>query len=476
MSALSLAHHAQRSNVLKCYFRVIAITKGVVAAYLCLGLFTLLLAVSCSFERTPLLDYGAAGSSGADTSQGDSLHDPVSSNNENEDGESSENPDFAATDGSASNNQEEGGRTVRDSSIRDTSLNDSRIMSDASDTSVIPPPPVDGESQIDCPVTGVFGGRITVDTYWGGRSLPGLELVAMVDPGRAPIVLHILYTIDTVESDGTIHATAKTCNIELPPFYSSLVCESYLPEFPLQAWDSSANPTFDITGRVSCTNPGCAIHTDTIPAQVGIELNDPSGTWPTASETESVLCSQGTGIACFPDHDGDGYEGVTAVLRTEGDARTDCKTPTAAYSYRAAPLSTDWRIISEDPVPRTDRIHLGTRAMVGGDPIIGNDCNARGLAVAEGFESRAISCFLQPGMPTGNGDVAGENTPCRSDQREFIDSNLPLYRCMKAGDVPNPDLTSIEDQSPSNGPQISLIRLGDLGANITCDDVRNAPY
>jgi hypothetical protein len=111
--------------------------------------------------------------------------------------------------------------------------------------------------------------------------------------------------------------------------------------------------------------------------------------------------------------------------------------------------------------------------------VIANDCGgAKGPAVAEGFESRAISCYLEPNSPTGvgNGTLADDNTLCTDDQRQFMDENLPLYNCMEEGDVPPADLTTIRDQSPSKGPKMSLIKLGEIGDSITCEDVRNATY
>jgi hypothetical protein len=117
--------------------------------------------------------------------------------------------------------------------------------------------------------------------------------------------------------------------------------------------------------------------------------------------------------------------------------------------------------------------------MIGGDAVLANDCSrADGSAVAEGWQSRAIGCYLQKDTPTGAPDssLAGANTLCTSDQRQFMDENLPLYHCMKQGDVPPAEIIEITDRSPSDGPQMSLVRLGDIGDDITCEDVRNAAY
>ncbi|MBN1654592.1 MAG: hypothetical protein JXA30_12550 [Deltaproteobacteria bacterium] len=401
------------------------------------------------------------------------------------DGGKGETPDL--NDGSLSDGPENSDAALPDRSAADTSVTDTSVA----DTSVVDTsvedvseadslPENDAEDPVECDLTGVYGGRVTLEAFWGGRSFLG-GLVALVDAGRAPIVIHIMYSIDSIDEDGTINATAKTCNIELPPFYTSIICEVYQPVFPPQAWESEANPIFDITGKVDCLDPGCVVHIDPTPALLGVELEDPRGSWPEPSETQSLECASGEGADCFPDHDDDGISGITADLLTEGKpANSDCLmlgTYPGEFRFRAAPLSTDLNILFSRPVPRTDRIHLGTRAIVGGDPVIMDNCIAlKGPALAEGFQSRAISCMIQPGMPTGTTGTAGGNTSCTSDQRQFMDENLPLYNCMKKGDVPDPELTAIEDHSPSNGPDISLVKLGELDDDISCEDVRNAEY
>jgi len=367
--------------------------------------------------------------------------------------------------------------STRDSSTRDASIRDTSIGDEAKTDSS---PPKDAEQPKGCDMRGIYGGKLTVEAWWGGRTIG--ELVSIVDAGRDTIRLDILFSIDAIESDGTMSGTGKACNIELPPFYSTLVCESYQPVFPVQAWNSASNPVFAVSGKAECTDPGCTLHFDTVSAMLGVKLNDPFGDWPQAAETLSLSCADGTGSDCFPDHDDDGHPGITVDLLTEGIAPTASPCPWAEsgnYDYRAAPISFNLAILVDWTVPRTDRIHLGARAKIGGDIAIEDDCNgARGSAVAEGFDSRAISCYLKEGTPTGDidGTIADENTPCTSDNRQFMDENLPIYNCLKKGEVPPEDLIVVSDYSPSDGPKMSLVKLGEIGDSITCEDVRNANY
>ncbi len=463
-----------------------SVIQGNITKYLLRALFTLLLfvIVGCSIDRNPVpldsidlmgLDGSAEQESEADngTSIGESQR------------ESGVTPSFDASrrDSSAQSEASTREASTRDASTEEASAREASIMDTSvgdeskADTAL---PPVDAEDPIECDLRGIYGGKVTVEAWWGGRTIG--ELVALVDPGRATLLLHIMYFVQSIESDGTIIATAKTCNIELPPFYTTLVCESYQPIFPTHVWDSAPNPSYTVTGKADCTEPGCTIHFDTIPALLGVSLDDPFDDWPDASETQTLSCAEGTGRDCFLDHDDDGEPGITVELLTEGIAPSSSGclwSTTGGYVYNAPPISFDLGILFQGPVPRTDRIHLGTRAILGGDIVIDDDCQrAKGAGIAEGFQSRAISCYLQPGVPTGAGDgsLAGADTRCTGDQRQFMDENLPLYNCMKQGDVPPADLIAITDQSPSEGPQVSLVKLGEIGDGITCEDVRNAAY
>ncbi len=338
---------------------------------------------------------------------------------------------------------------------------------------VAPPPVLDSGGPPPCELRGIYGSRITVEAWWGGRQLGGL--VDLVDPGRGTIVLHVIYHLTEVDPDGSISGVAKTCGVELPPFYATILCESYQPVYGTEIWGRPSIPAYPFTGTADCLHPGCTVHIDTLAALLGIDLNDPAGPWPAPTETMSLECPTGTGADCFPDHDDDGYGGLTVTVLTEGAAPPAGICP--GYEYQGAPLGADIGAILGWDIPRTDRIHLGMRALVGGDVVIADDCSGgSGMAIADGFESRAISCLNQEGMPSGTGEgLAGAETLCMPEQRQFMDENLPLYHCMKEGDVPDPNL-ALADNAPSPGPQISIVRLGDFSDDINCEDVRNAAY
>jgi hypothetical protein len=56
-----------------------------------------------------------------------------------------------------------------------------------------------------------------------------------------------------------------------------------------------------------------------------------------------------------------------------------------------------------------------------------------------------------------------------------MDANLPIYSVLAVGKKPDSTLQLL-DTSASQGPQISIVRLGDPGSSVSCADVRSATY
>jgi hypothetical protein len=326
-----------------------------------------------------------------------------------------------------------------------------------------------------CDLTGVFGIRVVVDLAWGGRSG---GLVGLTDDGRGKQVVHLLASFDHIDS-GTLalHGSARTCGTSLPTFYSTTLCEAYEPIFPTAMWESSKMPRFPISGRLQCLDPGCIISLDAQTLLLGIELNNPEAPWPTANQTPQLSCPAGTGVKCFPDDDGDGLPGLTVHVTTQGavtGATTSCS---GTYNKRGAPLSSSIAAIFGG-IRRSDRVLLGVRMKLGGSATIAAGCNSgSGSGIAEYVNSRAWSCLAQPGtfnFPYA-ATAAGPNDVCTSSEAAFMDANLPIYSVLAVGNKPDSSLTLL-DVSPSQGPQVSIVRLGDPGASVSCSDVRAATY
>ncbi len=286
----------------------------------------------------------------------------------------------------------------------------------------------------------------------------------------------MLLNVDGFDPDTrALHGTMQPCNVELPTFYSTTLCEAYRPVFPTSLWDSSAMPHFAFSGHMQCLQPGCIDSIDAQTVLIGIELSNPEATWPTANQTAQLSCPSGSGTQCFPDHDGDGLPGVTVHVATSGVSTggTGCS---GKYQNQGAPLSASPAAII-DGVRRTDRIAIGVRRKVGGSITLGDDCNqGHGSRIAEFVNSRAAACLVEPGtfnFPFGL--AAGQNDACQPSEASFMDANLPLYNILAVGQTPDAKL-NLADTSTSAGPQVSLVRLGPPGAQVSCADVRDASY
>jgi hypothetical protein len=329
----------------------------------------------------------------------------------------------------------------------------------------------DIDKQVECSPLGVFGARLEVDVSWGGRSG---GLWDLTDDGRAPIVIDLMLTLAEIDGAMEVKGTARSCGVQLPPFYSTTLCESYKPIFPNEMWESAKLPSFPITGRYQCTNPGCFVTVDAITTLLGIDLDNPEALWPTPMETSGLTCAAGTGKACFPDHDGDNSPGLTIEMVTKGmaPAGIGCS---GRYTYEGAPLSANPFAIF-DGVRRTDRLSLGIRAKLGGSAKISADCNGGvGAAVAQYVQSRATGCRVQQGTFNLGEPAAGPNVACSKSEFGFLDENLPIYTVLAVGQAPGPTL-DVKDKAMSNGARISITRLGDANDAVSCAEVRNAVY
>lgn len=332
-------------------------------------------------------------------------------------------------------------------------------------------------TDVDCDPLGVFGVRIGVDVAWGGRSG---GLVGLTDNGRDQITIDLRIEIQSIDGDLRITGLAQPCSVELPPFYSTTLCESYKPIFPTTIWDSPTLPAFPLSGSYQCLSPGCILSIDAQTTLLGIELDNPESPWPHPSETFGITCPAGTGEECFPDQDDDGLPGLTVLVQTGGMAPTADAPPgtgcRGAYSYFGAPLSASPAAIAK-LVRRTDRIQLGTRTKLGGAGVIDVDCNGGlGSGIAEFVQSRAWGCLVQEGTANWPDIVgAGPTEPCMAAEAAFMDENLPIYEILLNGDAPPAPIT-VPDMSPSIGPTISMKRLGAIGDAVTCEDVRSADY
>ena len=323
------------------------------------------------------------------------------------------------------------------------------------------------DTSVDCERTGVYAVRAEIDVYWGGRSG---GLVELTDNGRGKLNNILRVNIAAVGSGLDFVGNAKLCGIDLPTFYSTTLCEAYKPEFPGGLFDASSMPTIAMSGQYQCLHPGCVLQFNATAGLFGIDLPTPDAPWPAPGTLKDLSCSLGAGLNCYPDDDSDAQPGIGVKLRTMGMPGVACGTG-GDFKYMAAPLNANPGAIFGGVV-RTDRVMLGVRSALGGSSVFDHDCKrAEGKGSAKFLESRAAGCMRQSGTADPFSLPAGPNDECNADEATFMDQNMPIYLILEQGQTPT---FAVKDMSPSVGTSFTVVRLGDLGDDVSCAQVREA--
>jgi hypothetical protein len=317
---------------------------------------------------------------------------------------------------------------------------------------------------------GVYALKTEVDVWWRDEN----NSPTLYDPGRGKITVWFLGELSDICEDGSGgKALMKSCGTRLPPLYTEATCGIIQIVFPDALWDQPNIPKFMTTGSTSGFNPGDTLTVDPTAGLVGIELASVDAPFPPYTETTTFTCPSGAGEQCFPDQDGDGKPGVTVEIQQTG-------TPPAApypcageallgpWKYGAAPFSVEAGLTGDG----AKNVYIGLRTRLGGSGAIGADCmSGAGAATAMGFESRSFNCLTKDGA---------ECTPAQS---EFVDKNNPNYHVLQVGEMPpadwvhpTPAADAALDHTASKGPQSAVVRLGDLGQDFTCEQVRAAAF
>lgn len=329
-------------------------------------------------------------------------------------------------------------------------------------------PAKDGMCKMTSP--GVYALKTEVDVWWRDEN----NEPTLYDPGRGKITVYFKGEVSNICEDGSGgKAVMKPCGTRLPPLYAEANCGIIQIVFPDQLWDSPMIPTYTTTGSVTGFNPGDVLTVDPTPGLLGIELSDINATFPPYTDTTTFACASGMGASCFPDQDADGNPGVTVEIQQSG------MPPAAPYPCAGESLLGPWKYI---PAPYSveagltgdgaQTVYIGLRTRLGGSGMIGPDCmSGTGSATAMAFESRSLDCV------TSTGDA------CTPAQSEFVDKNNPSYNVLQAGETPpadwkhpTADADMALDRSPSAGPVSAVVRLGDLGQDFTCEQVRGAAF
>lgn len=322
---------------------------------------------------------------------------------------------------------------------------------------------------------GWFAAMMTLDVWWPGQPL--------TDPGRGEIEID---TLSRVDDAGT---TIKVCGITLPTYTSDGFCDAYQLTIPDEAWDSPTMPRF--TARSIDDADAGNITLAAATALIGIDFlnGEEDGDWPTSNRTGQVACEAGIGRPCFPDHDNDSFDGVTAHFRIDGAMYTgpygsgSC-TNGQPYTYGGSitVINLGGGGGGFGAGPRADRVRLGLRTRVLGPGASDSDCTAN-------VDLRAYDCTIDPTtLPTGYTRPATGTTPenaCVDHEAQLVDDLMPAYRVLARGQAPGESMPPLGwvmasrdiDKRPSTGSRSAFVRLADLaGAEPTCAQVRAAAF
>ena len=339
----------------------------------------------------------------------------------------------------------------------------------------------DSRSGLGCAgkLAGYYAVRTVYDVWWRDEVDPDYPLV---DPGRGELTVYTLAQHSGDCVDGTTReALVRICGLEVPTFVSYAGCRAFQLEFPDRIWDAPEVPETTASSRATSSESGPRLEFDGAIGLLGFSLSDLSTDWPVPAQTplDALSCPQGTGLECFPDHDGDGQPGVTVQLGKLGETfATKACAQDNSKDIHYSGLLLDPSALVPPGISKT-QIEAGMRVGASSAALLSGSCDAGfGEAPPGTFDVRLWSCELSDG------------TQCSSGEAGFADRSLPRFHFLAEGVEP-PD--SVQRMScecpegcggskcplgggPSPGPRSTFVRRGDLGDSFKCADVRETSY
>jgi hypothetical protein len=284
-------------------------------------------------------------------------------------------------------------------------------------------------------MAGVYGVAMDLDVVWSDEVNPSAPAY---DPGRGKISTLLLGEVSGLcpgEAEGEV--VLRVCDVRLPPIYIGSNGGIVQLVIPPTTWQRRGMPEY--TAHVRASGPESSeFSIDRITAMLGIELASNDAPWPGYIDTPFVTCGGGNaGSSCFPDQDEDGEPGISLEVRLGGPPPSAASIRRGGWSY--TPVPTDLSLLYLGTGATT--LFAGLRTQLGGAYPAGSDCNgATGEAEAGDVALRVFDCRMVDG------------TRCTPNAATVADQNMPQFR--------------------GQGAQNTVIRLGDLGEDLGCADVR----
>jgi hypothetical protein len=314
----------------------------------------------------------------------------------------------------------------------------SKAIMDSSSPRSAPTPCAEASSaQAGCAgrMAGVYGVAMDLDVVWSDE----VNLSAPAyDPGRGKISTLLLGEVSGLcpgEAEGEL--ILRVCDVRLPPIYIGSNGGIVQLVIPQTTWQRRGMPEYTARVRASGSESS-EFSIDRITAMLGIELASMDAPWPAYTDTPFVTCSGGNeGSGCFPDQDEDGEPGISLEVRLDGPPPSAAVIRRGGWSYTPVPTDVSFSYLGTGATT----LFAGLRTQFGGAYPVGPDCNGdAGEAEAGDVALRVFDCKMVDG------------TRCTPNAATVADQNMPVFR--------------------GRGAQNTLIRLGDLGEDLGCADVR----
>lgn len=308
-----------------------------------------------------------------------------------------------------------------------------------------------------CDLSGTWAMRHDVDTCWASRQILDTTQQDLISEGRMEAYAWELHELayDGME----LNLRVKACGSDnTPDLISPLFRETYSQYVPL--------PTFDLADSAAAEPstepgivPGSKFTTPSLAAVIGIDLGDDPLNAPWPSSHETVTTEQ------WLDTDADGEPGVTLWPRVPSQ-QTDSGTRNYAYLPARPGVSENTLFIEQ----RAGCLSIAARVITHLEVTVQSCTRMIGTVVNERSEGRVHGCAL-----VDQGDCEQSNPNDCSGWHENI-SCTPEY-WQTAARCATEDLDRLDDdqnQKQNSKATFELVRIGDIGDSLTCEDAREA--
>jgi hypothetical protein len=312
-------------------------------------------------------------------------------------------------------------------------------------------------------MAGVYGVEMNLDVYWSDEIN---SISPAYDAGRGTIKTLLIGELRGLcPGDAEGELVVRVCDLRLPPIYLDSTGGVVQFVLPQAIWDKPGIPEFTARARpVDREHTGFEI-VSPVSALLGMQLETSDAVWPSYTDTPFVAClDRKRGADCFPDQDGDGKPGLSLHVELQGMPPSAAAPHAGGWHYTPAPTDAGLPYLGAGAT----KLFAGLRTTLGGAYPLGPDCNGEtGRADAADVSLRVLDCVMVDGAA------------CTPSGATIVDQNMPTFHALHAGDAPprawknlRPAADAALDRSASVGPQNTVMRLGDSGAQLNCADVR----